>query len=683
MRANAAPTANSVVTDNAEIRREGGKEFVVTPVSMIVPGVLNGSKGALFYPQDRVSRNPREWDGVPVTLGHPSDPLTNAPLSASDPGVVDRLGMGVLRNSRFQGGKLRSEAWLDAEKTKRIAPSVYQAAVENRKVEVSTGLFTYEERNPGTFNGRSYTHVVRDYRPDHLAILTDQKGACSLSDGCGLNVHNADLTRNKEDGWVTLPSGTHIQLKDGEIAKGPDIGSKRGSGVDGKPQHEAYDEKHDYDKDSSWSKDMDRQLHGLLQGARGKTLKDAKGREHRIRDKGDLYEFFKAGGVLRNSETEFRMTNNQLQARNADVEEDDEECSCGGECEECKMKATSNACPCGGTCRVCFASNAHPEQGRCPDTGIYQPKRFKGKGKGEVQRAAVEGMTPPPGEDQANQVPASDITDEGQDVGATADGSQTNNESQSENHDRLVAGQLKGGVRMDRQQMIQTLATNCACYQGKHGAVLNSLTDEQLGDMLDAFGVRDAARSHFGDPALNAGAMPAALAKAKGAPVAAEEDPDEEEDDEDEAPVAAAPTPPVKNKCGSTMNQQAQPTINAEELKRLRRMALNWERHEQAVKQQLVDRLVGHVRDEQLKGRLTANHMKKSVDQLRDEVAAMPVANSDPYGEAVGIEVEVPTANFMGAGVGGFGYGPANNSYQPPQSGGVDVSEEFAAVYGN
>lgn len=57
-----------------------------------------------------------------------------------------------------------------------------------RPMELSTGLFTQNEPAPAgaTFNGRPYDYVARNYRPDHLAVLPDQIGACSLADGCGV-----------------------------------------------------------------------------------------------------------------------------------------------------------------------------------------------------------------------------------------------------------------------------------------------------------------------------------------------------------------------------------------------------------------------------------------------------------------------------------------------------------------
>jgi hypothetical protein len=52
-------------------------------------------------------------------------------------------------------------------------------------------LFTDNETAPpgASHLGRPYNFVARNYRPDHLAILPDQRGACSIEDGCGLNTN--------------------------------------------------------------------------------------------------------------------------------------------------------------------------------------------------------------------------------------------------------------------------------------------------------------------------------------------------------------------------------------------------------------------------------------------------------------------------------------------------------------
>ena len=55
------------------VRREmlNGREHIVAPVRMLVPGVLNGSQGPGYYPPEEVAKNPTDWDHSPITINHP------------------------------------------------------------------------------------------------------------------------------------------------------------------------------------------------------------------------------------------------------------------------------------------------------------------------------------------------------------------------------------------------------------------------------------------------------------------------------------------------------------------------------------------------------------------------------------------------------------------------------------
>jgi hypothetical protein len=42
------------------------------------------------------------------------------------------------------------------------------------------------QKQVGTLNGMEYGRIARNLMPDHLAILPDKIGACSIADGAGL-----------------------------------------------------------------------------------------------------------------------------------------------------------------------------------------------------------------------------------------------------------------------------------------------------------------------------------------------------------------------------------------------------------------------------------------------------------------------------------------------------------------
>jgi hypothetical protein len=183
------------LTTNVRFATWQGEQYIVAPMTSIVTGVLHGSKGSLFYPQEETTRNIGSWDGVPLTAYHPSDPMTNQPLSAREKGVIDRQGIGWVRNTKWKG-KLVHEGWFNVAKTKKVDNRIYEALVKNKPMELSTGLYTENEVAPpnANYNGKSYDYIARDYRPDHVAILPDQIGACSVNDGCGLNINQRGKT---------------------------------------------------------------------------------------------------------------------------------------------------------------------------------------------------------------------------------------------------------------------------------------------------------------------------------------------------------------------------------------------------------------------------------------------------------------------------------------------------------
>lgn len=172
------------------------RDYIVAPFTSIVPGVLNGSKGGLYYPVSEIAANPGVWNGIPLTIGHPADPLTNLPESARQPNVLNRVKLGEVYNDHVTPqGERAGEAWFDEKLVARKAPRIYKVllnALEGRavpKIEISTGLYTENipvknGRDPRT--GREYDAIATDYRPDHLAILENQTGACSVADGCGV-----------------------------------------------------------------------------------------------------------------------------------------------------------------------------------------------------------------------------------------------------------------------------------------------------------------------------------------------------------------------------------------------------------------------------------------------------------------------------------------------------------------
>lgn len=161
-----------------------GRPYLAVPMVMIKEGVLNGSDGPILYTSEELAKVPQVWNTKPVVVQHPT--LNGKSLSACDPDVLEKYRVGMIMNTSWDGQRLKAEAWLEPSRLESVDSRVLNAVQKGEMMEVSTGLFSEIEPNPGVFKGRHYKGVVRNLRPDHLAILPDSIGACSIADGAGL-----------------------------------------------------------------------------------------------------------------------------------------------------------------------------------------------------------------------------------------------------------------------------------------------------------------------------------------------------------------------------------------------------------------------------------------------------------------------------------------------------------------
>jgi hypothetical protein len=181
-------------TPGAKTRTEmlEGRPHTVVPMVMLLEGVHAGSSGPILYPWDEISKTPQIWNQKPIVVYHPE-------ASACDPDVVNNRKVGVIMNAKADAKSKRipAEAWLEQPRADLIDKRIFEAILKNEMMEVSTGLYADLEQSPGEWNGEEYQGVARNVRADHLALLPDKIGACSIADGAGL-LRN-ELKRGKMD----------------------------------------------------------------------------------------------------------------------------------------------------------------------------------------------------------------------------------------------------------------------------------------------------------------------------------------------------------------------------------------------------------------------------------------------------------------------------------------------------
>jgi hypothetical protein len=160
----------------------GGRRYLVSPVVALREGILNDT----YVSAAEFSKFASSWQGRPVPISHPR--ADGLPTSANTPDIWATDVLGHFWNVAVDGGALKGEIWIDLDKAQTMgerAATVINRLRQGGQMEVSTGYFCEMEATPGTYNGAAYGGIARNIRPDHLALLPDEIGACSWADGCG------------------------------------------------------------------------------------------------------------------------------------------------------------------------------------------------------------------------------------------------------------------------------------------------------------------------------------------------------------------------------------------------------------------------------------------------------------------------------------------------------------------
>ena len=180
------------------------REYIIVPVVMMVEGVHSGSRGPLLHLASELGKIVDAWNGIPITLNHPVQ--DESYVSANSPQVLSEYYIGRVFNAQMDGNKLKAEAWFDVQNLTSKSPDSLAKIQAGEIMEVSVGVFSEEEITEGIHNNESYVAIARNLRPDHLALLPGQTGACSVNDGCGLRV-------NKKKGGLNVIEINHDLFK--------------------------------------------------------------------------------------------------------------------------------------------------------------------------------------------------------------------------------------------------------------------------------------------------------------------------------------------------------------------------------------------------------------------------------------------------------------------------------------
>lgn len=165
-----------------------GREHIVAPITLLVEGVHTPEVGStfvdLFFSNSEISKYVDQWNGMPLAVNHPRDAYGNY-MSCRSPDVIQNSAVGNVWKSHFNNG-LKGEAWIDVGEAERLMPEVLADIRLGRPVEISVGAAFMPVGEPGEWKGERYEAKATSLCADHVAILPDLQGACSVKDGCGI-----------------------------------------------------------------------------------------------------------------------------------------------------------------------------------------------------------------------------------------------------------------------------------------------------------------------------------------------------------------------------------------------------------------------------------------------------------------------------------------------------------------
>ena len=163
-----------------ERQHTDGKRYLVAPTIAIVEGVMNET----LYLEEEIAAFIDAWNGRPLIINHPEE--DGEFVTANNPDLLPRV-LGFYYNASFENERLKGEWWLDIAKAQKTPEglAILTGLQSGKLFEQSTGLFADLQEHEGEFKGKEYKWIARNIRPDHVAILPNEPGACSIEDGCG------------------------------------------------------------------------------------------------------------------------------------------------------------------------------------------------------------------------------------------------------------------------------------------------------------------------------------------------------------------------------------------------------------------------------------------------------------------------------------------------------------------
>lgn len=184
-------SASNITTETID----GKPHIVVRGITPVVDDIVMNRK---LYPAAEIANAYNTLERKPMPLGHPK--IDGKHVSAGDVRAVNNYHVGAwLQDVQHVDGKVNGDMYVDrryaegSEKGKRLANRLDEmiAGTNLEPIHISTGLLYSGIAANGESKGKKYNEIATNMVFDHVAILLDEPGAGTPSEGVGIFV-NAD-----------------------------------------------------------------------------------------------------------------------------------------------------------------------------------------------------------------------------------------------------------------------------------------------------------------------------------------------------------------------------------------------------------------------------------------------------------------------------------------------------------
>lgn len=183
-------SASNITTETID----GKPHIVVRGITPVVDDIVMNRK---LYPAAEIEKAYNTLERNPMPLGHPK--VDGKHVSARDVRAVNEYHVGAwLQNVSHEGGKVTGDMYVNrqyaesSEKGKRLISRLDEmiAGTNSEPIHISTGLLYSGIAANGESKGKKYNEIATNMMFDHVAVLLDEPGAGTPSEGVGIFVNS-------------------------------------------------------------------------------------------------------------------------------------------------------------------------------------------------------------------------------------------------------------------------------------------------------------------------------------------------------------------------------------------------------------------------------------------------------------------------------------------------------------